>query len=52
MRKTAAILLSILLLTLIIVPFTVGTSNAASDNKEYVIKSSIRFIAPSGMVGI
>jgi transglutaminase-like putative cysteine protease len=48
MRKTATILLSILLLTLIIVPLSVETGNAASDDKEYVIKSSVRFTAPSG----
>jgi transglutaminase-like putative cysteine protease len=48
MRKTTAILLSILLLTLLIVPFTVETGNAASDDKEYVIKSSVKFTAPSG----
>jgi transglutaminase-like putative cysteine protease len=48
MRKTAVVLLSMLLLTLIIVPLTVETGNAASNGKKYVIKSSVRFTAPSG----
>jgi len=48
MTKTAAILLSILLLTFIIAPFTVETGNAVSGDKKYVIKSSVKFTAPPG----
>lgn len=48
MKKTTAVLLSILLLGAVILPLAVGTGNAVSGDKEYVIKSSVRFAASPG----
>lgn len=48
MKKATIVLLSILLLTLITSPFAFETGNAVFSDKEYVIKSSVKFTSPSG----
>lgn len=43
MKKTACIVLSLLLLVSITLPYNVAVSHAALGDNEYVIKSSVRF---------
>lgn len=47
MEKVTTVLLSLLLIGAAILPFAVGTGNAASGDAEYLIKSSVKFTAPS-----